>query len=498
MNKRLISINALQGAAIIALRKGRKKIYIEAGRGSGKSTILGYYIWMAVKEMPRATGVLVGSTFVQIKSRTFPSTKEGLEMFGLFENIDYVVGKSGQSLGFSMPFQAPNSWSNVIHFANGHILVMVSLDDPNSGRGLNSYYVIGDEAALLREERLFDNVLTTNRAKKVEFEKATMLHAEIFTSTVALTQVGKWFTNGEQLAKENPTKYAFIKANAKVNAMNLKEGWFEDMKDKADSEIKYNAEILNIRPPAVPDGFYAALNKAHYYSTKYDIDNFGGVASDSKMDCRYDSDLVKNVPLQLNLDFGGRINVATVSQNLKSINEKRFINEFYAKNPDKLSDVILKFIDYYDYLKSSIKKVHLYHDRYGFKTEANSKTSLAEDVENQLRKAGWQVLNKTPNTNNPSHILKFRLINRMLAEFENLPRIRINSDRCPNLIISMENAGLKHKDDSFEKDKSSERSTTLPQEHATHLSDTFDYNLWWDHNYLIDATQNSSDLITNL
>ncbi|WPC10467.1 hypothetical protein LEQ05_11155 [Riemerella anatipestifer] len=147
-------------------RYGIKNVNIEAGRGSGKSTVIGWFIKEAVRQMPRSTGVVVGETFVQIKTRTLPSTKEGLEMFGLFEGIDYVVGKCGQKLGFEMPFQAPDSWANVIHFRNGSIIVMVSLDNPNSGRGLNSYYVIGDEAALLTYERLFNNVLTTNRSIK--------------------------------------------------------------------------------------------------------------------------------------------------------------------------------------------------------------------------------------------------------------------------------------------------------------------------------------------
>ena len=73
----------MQMAAVSANRyAGVKHICIEAGRGTGKSTILGWFVKEAAKQMPRATGVLVGATFVQIKSRTFPSTKEGLEMFG--------------------------------------------------------------------------------------------------------------------------------------------------------------------------------------------------------------------------------------------------------------------------------------------------------------------------------------------------------------------------------------------------------------------------------
>ena len=116
--------------------------------------------------------------------------------------------------------------------------------------------------------------------------------------------------------------------------------------------------------------------------------------------------------------------------------------------------------------------VHIYRDKSGAKREANSKTSLVEDVIIKLRKAGWKVEDRTPNTNNPAHIDKHKLINTMLAEIDpKLPAIRINQDNCPNLIISMENAPLKG-NDAFEKDKSSERSLTTLQEHATHFSDT--------------------------
>ena len=179
-------------------------------------------------------------------------------------------------------------------------------------------------------------------------------------------------------------------------------------------------------------------------------------------------------------------------------NEIRFIKEFFVKNPKKLSDLVEEFIEYYEPHKHSCNIVHLYHDRSGYKQEANSKTTLAEDVENALRKAGWRVINKTPNTNNPAHIEKFRLINEILSEQnENLPKVRINENRCPNLIISMENAPLTD-NDAFKKDKSSERSTTIPQEHATHFSDTVDYCLYWQFAYLIDNHYTDSYFISNL
>ncbi|WP_228448865.1 hypothetical protein [Chryseobacterium mulctrae] len=504
-----IELNLMQVAVDFAINTIKiPNITVKAARGTGKSTILGDAIKTAVKWLPRSTGVIVGETFVQIKTRTLPSTKEGMEMFGLYEGIDYVVGKCGKDLGFEMPFQAPDSWGNVIHFSNGTIAVMVSLDNKDSGRGINAYWVIGDEAALLTYERLYNNVITTNRAKKAIFENRPMLHAQIFVTSVPMTKKGEWIHHREKLHLEEVRnkvpvhlkKHLFIKANAYVNAHNLKDGWINDMEKEALSKTLFNAEILNIDPIGVQDGFYAQLKPpVHYYNYKYNIAMVGLELSETfKPSCKYDDDLVRGQPLQVNLDFGGKINCLTVSQYLKSQNKVNFIKEFYRKNPDILDDLIQDFIDYYESHKASSNEIHLYYDKYGNKKEANSKTTLAEDVMNKLRMAGWKVINKTPNTNNPAHADKYKLINAILSETNvMLPAVRINSDNCPNLIISMENAPLKG-NDAFEKDKGSERSTTTLQEHATHFSDTLDYCLFWQFWHLINLRRHSSFPVTNL
>ena len=414
-------------------------------------------------------------------------------MLGYYENGDYVVGRNGRSQGFEMPFQAPDSWSNVIHFRNGFICMMVSMEDANSGRGVNGYIVIGDEAALLRYERLYVNVMIPNRAKKTQFEKASLCNAQIFASTVAMTKTGSWFTEREKLAKSDPGNYFFLKGNAMINKHNLRDGYFKDMKKESLSKLHYDAEIMNIRPKGVTEGFYAQLSDGNYYFHKYDNSLVGPLAEAHVPSCKYDKDLVKNVPLQLNLDFGGRINCCTVSQFLKIMNEARFLKEFTALTPLKLRDLIIEFINYYEPHRQSCPDIYLYHDRSGNHTQANSITTLAQDVIIQLNAAGWNVINMTPDSNNPEHAIKYRLINALLAEDDiNLPRIRINSDNCPNLIISMENAPVKLKKEGFEKDKSSERSTVIKQEHATHLSDTLDYNLYWQFAYLLDHQALSS------
>lgn len=502
---RELELNLMQAAVVRAIDLYKiPNVTVKASRGTGKSTILGYAIKTAVKCLPRSTGIVVGETFVQIKTRTLPSTKEGLEMFGLYEGIDYIVGKCGRDKGFEMPFQAPDSWHNVIHFRNGTIAVMVSLDNANSGRGLNSYWVVGDEAALLTYERLYNNVITTNRAMKSQFDGQPMLHSQIFVTSVPMTKKGDWIHEREKLALNeshlplNERKYMFIRANAYVNAQNLKKGWIEDMRKEALSKTLFNAEILNIDPKGVQDGFYAQLKPQHYYKHKYDIELLGGLADSFKPSCKYDRDLVRGQPLQVNIDFGGNINCITVSQYLKSINTVNFIKEFHRKHPDILDDVVQDFIDYYSSHKSTCNEIHIYRDKSGNKKEANSKTTLVQDVINKLKANGWKVIDKTPPTNNPGHLEKWRLINEILAENNSrLPKVRINQDNCPNLIISMENAPAKS-NDGFEKDKSSERSKVILQEHATHFSDTLDYNLFWQFHSLIDYRFQQSYPVTNM
>ncbi|MGK4567841.1 hypothetical protein [Flavobacterium sp. 3HN19-14] len=153
-----------------------------------------------VTQMPRASFFLAGVTYSQILSRTLPSTIEGLEMFNIFQDVDYVIGRSGKRHGFEMPYQPPNQWNNIMHFSNGSIFQLVSQDNPNSGRGLNSYGGAADESALLDPEKLYNNVQTTNRAQKEIFKKCSMLGSEVYASSTPITKKGKWFIEQEKKA----------------------------------------------------------------------------------------------------------------------------------------------------------------------------------------------------------------------------------------------------------------------------------------------------------
>lgn len=459
----------------------QKQKYFELGRGTGKTTYLGFHISQLLKQMPRASFALVGSTYSQILSRFLPAIKEGLELFGIYEGMDYVVGTSlGKKAGFRLPYQAPETYKNIIHFSNGCIFQLVSLDHRDSGRGLNSYAIIGDEAALLDDEKLAINVKNTNRAKKAIFKNAPLLHSEVFTSSTPLTKKGKWFTDMEEEARKHPEKVLFVKATAKENLHNLRSDYFEYMRQAYTNDVIYNAEMLNIRPKEITDGFYAQLNPDIHYYTDYDNSYLESLdlkdLNGKSFSCKQDRDINPKLPLIMSVDWGGNINTMTISQ--LQDNTYKIVKEFHVKSPKILDNLWLEeFLPYYASFPNKVVK--FYFDRQGNSKTANSKYTFAEQAANLMRNAGWTVHLMTTGVN-PEHLDKFRLINVMLRSDgrNRLPKIRINSANCSNLIISLERTEIRETSKGLEKDKRSERRKTVEQEHATHYSDTFDYPLY--------------------
>jgi len=65
----------------------------------GKTTILGKRLRDLAVNLPRSSNALVGCTYSQMLSRTLPSAIEGLEMYNLYQDVDYVIGKCGRKKG---------------------------------------------------------------------------------------------------------------------------------------------------------------------------------------------------------------------------------------------------------------------------------------------------------------------------------------------------------------------------------------------------------------
>lgn len=483
MNKFLkVVLNAAQLAALIAVTVLKKtKIYLEWGRGTGKSFILAFFMKEMVKQMPGASFALVGSTYQQILSRTLPSTKKGLALLGLYEGVDYVVGKNGKKQGFAEPLYPPDKWDNIIHFSNGAIFQLVSLDNPNSGRGLNCFGIVADEAALLDPVKLYNNVKTTNRAKEAQFEKCSMLGIQVYASSTPITKKGKWFTDMEDVAKKKPSKYAFIKASALINKLNLRAEWFDEMKDESPSDLIYDAEILNIRPKEIQNGFYLQLKPARHYYTDYNHEYLESITADytlSSFNCKQDSDIVPNKPLIISIDWGLFMS-AVVSQDLPQ--EYRVLKEFWATQSGSSQDHEDLINDFDEYYKPLLNRtLHLYYGHDGnAKIRKGTNETYGDELARLLRAKGWTVYDKSKGKAVAPHNDKYILINMMLKESSSrFKKIRINEQNCPSLTISMERAEAREGKNGVEKVKKDEKNASMKQQHTTHLSDAVDIPLY--------------------
>lgn len=497
-----VVLNAAQLAAVLAVTVLKKtKIYLEWGRGTGKSFILAFFMKEMVKQMPGASFALVGSTYQQILARTLPSTKKGLAVLGIYEGYDYVVGKNGAKFGFAEPIYAPDKWDNIIHFSNGAVFQLVSLDNPNSGRGLNSFAILGDEAALFDPEKLFANVKTTNRAKEARFEKATLLGAEIYASSTPMTKKGRWFTDMEEVAKRKPKKYAFIKASALINKLNLREEWFEEMKDEAPSDLYYNAEILNIRPKEILNGFYPQLKAEKHYYTDYDNDYLESITSNytkASFNCKQDNDIDKGRPLILSIDWGTFIS-AVISQKLP--NKYRVLKSMWASQSSEsrdLEDLINDFVEYYAPLPNKV--VHLYYGHDGnAKVRKGTNETYGDLLVRLLQSKGWTVYDKSKRKPVAPHNDKYILINMMFkGSSSRYPGIEINEQNNPDLIIGLERAEASEGKNGIQKVKKDERNAKKKQQHTTHLPDAFDIPIWSIYKDLLKPEKEYWDLPTTM
>jgi len=476
-----VELNLPQMLGVMAKQKRR---HFEWGRGTGKSTVLAYMMMQMAITMPRGKFALAGTSFRSMLGETLPSTIEGLEMFGIFQGIHFYVGQRAPlKLGWGVPFQPPNDWTNCIHFFTGAAFFLVSQDKSSlERRGHNFDAVIGDEAAQLDEKRLYNEVLAGNRTHRAAFLEAPLYQAEIFTSTTPMTRAGLWFIKNEENARAEPEKFFHLRASSRHNAHNLAPDWLDRMKKQAPSELHYRAEILNIRPRLTVNAFYPALKEKHYYSA-LDGDHFlNAFANRQQLEATSlaDRDCDPDRPLRLVIDPGADINAACVKQ--KSGRTVRTLKSMTARSPNLIWHLIEnQFVPYYRHHRAKV--VDLWYDRTANNRQPDNNRTLAERIRDMLMQHGWKVNLKMVGAAVIHQDEKHKLIAMAMEEDDlRMPIFRINKDNCRDLIISLENAEAK--EDSrgrIKKNKASERQMgSIPREHATDLSDAWDLDAYYD------------------
>ncbi|MEM9835148.1 MAG: hypothetical protein AAF828_01520 [Bacteroidota bacterium] len=415
-------------------------------------------------------------------TRILPSLKEGLEIFGLYEGLHYFVGERPPRRwrkSWGRPYQSPNDHKRYITFWNGTGMHLISHDVGGDGRGINSDWIIGDEAALLDPSKLQENTDPTRRGTNANvFEGKAYFGKRVYVSSTPITPQGRWMLEYEYKARENPQDILYYRATCQFNLHNLRKGYLQEARKTAYKLWIFNAEYLGIRPKFTRDSFYPLFDVDHHGYRIKTIDSNHYLGTEAPNDCRGDLDLVKGMPLILGADWGAAINCLTVNQFLRSLNEYRTLNGMYVLGDDQKiqEDLYKEFHEYYQY--HNCREVYLWYDNTGNAQTGFTRRTRAQQAADQLRELGWKVSLRTTGLQNPQHDLKFRLWNYILAEDKgqvSYPRYRCNYYKTVDLRASIANAkATEGRNGETKKDKSSEKSTKIERQHATDLSDAND------------------------
>lgn len=498
------------------------------GRGTGKTRgVLAPKVRRDAIEMPRCLILNVAETYQQILTRTLPSMIDGLEALGLIKDVHFVIGKRpDKKAGFKEPYQPPQNYDNTLVFKWGSCLNFISQDKKGSSNGLNSDVIIGDEVKYLKFEQFQEETLPTLRANKQRWGHLSFHHSICMTTSMPTLADSKWILKKED--EMDPELVNLIMhMQIKINKLRVEyDGLFENRTDKVNllSNIRYyenyinklrkkciyvsyadtlenvsvlgedyirkmrrimpdfifNTEILNKKPESVEGGFYNGLSIEGHTYTNYDnayLESRGFGVLHDELTCLQDSDIDRSLPLRIGVDYGDKFNCLTVAQvipdaNIKSKRRIRFLKNVYVKSPKMLTDLAQAFIDYYKPLPR--KEVFMNADPQGTKGVANSYDTWNQEFCKILRRAGW-IVHDVSRRKYPSHMYKYLLWNKLInSNGSDVPVVEFNRHNCKELLVSMLQAPAEEKRGRIGKDKNSERNDNIPQEEATHLSDTAD------------------------
>ncbi len=440
----------------------------QCGRGFGKSHLLCHVIALSASELPRARAGLVGLTLRQVSDVILSQSAEVFKQWG-YEEYNPKTGEGCYVVNQRPPLHWKKShhplrkYDNCICFANGYTVEFLSVGQIQAKRGTNLDQLFIDESATIKEEHFNKILRPTVRANKYVYSDTRPgrkgfnhpLHWAIidFTSAPWLPE-GRWIYKTEDLAKQKPYKYYYMQGSAFDNAMFLPGNYIEDQREILDP-LSFEVEIMNKRRTRNPNSFYSAFSDRHVY-LDYD-----------KRD--YDP----NRALEISWDFNAKFTSVSIWQDFGA--EFKCIDTMYVKEAEdsllvnKLTtDFILKYNEHRN------KKVYIYGDNGGSKKDANRKPYF-EDIKKALRKDKWLVFDEVQ-LSYPAYNIRYKVVNEILkGAVSKVPTISINGWTAKAMVMSLQDAPIIG--DNFEKDKSSENKP-IPQEYATHLSDTFDYIIY--------------------
>lgn len=467
-NEKYIILNDKQAEFMNTIQNNNLEIAgLVAGRGFGKSFVMGIITGMIVHEMPRAKGGIGGITIKQIKTVTLPVMKDVWKNIFGFREYNKDV-KSGDFIMFKepprhwdRPYIEPEDWSNIVAFRNGTCFELegfklTSLE--NRGKSHDFYMV--DEFAFFKEEwvKIFSSTLRANVGKYA----STLHHTFFFFTSPPLSKSGMHVWKYKEEAKKSPEKVFFMHGKTRDNLQNLPKNFIEIQK-KILTKFEFDVEI---------EGMEISKNDSLYYPSLTDknkYDDYLLLDEDTE-----DDFYSPNRSLVASLDFNAKFTCSTMYQEIGYLSRCVDNVFIHSAEPNKTmaQSIGVAIADRFE--DHQYKRIILVGDRNGASKSAGSNSTMFDQVKQELQDRGWDVT-ILASTYNPLHKDKYILVNDVLSESGVYPfKLQFHTRTCKSTLVSMENAPV---EPDYNKNKDSEKSGD--QELATHLSDTVDYYIIW-------------------
>jgi hypothetical protein len=455
----------------IAFLQARQKLKVLiAGRGFGKSRVIGHGHIQKIKYLPRSKGFLSSTTYAQILTKTLAPIEESWQSVGLKEYRSaadpghYVIGRKPPS-SFMTPWSAPKKYDNIITFWNGTTIELLSMDRPDLARGGSYDWGDVDESLLVAKEHIDRVLIPSLRGNSLRFKaeyRYLLFQLNLFGS-MPFKASGMYLLDYEQKAKEFPKEYFYLEGTAYDNIHVLTEEGIERMRKEMDPLI-FAIEIMNKRSGRSSHAFYHAFNDDYHCYTPNYLYGHG----ESGITVIGSNDRDKTAVLETSWDFGGWFKCCTVYQEKNGV--ESMIGSFHRKEKDSVDAVVDDFcIEYADH---KYKKVKIWGEPHGFDILSIGASNY-DRIEARFKQNGWEAIICVTSAKSDFHEVRYEYINDILMETNpRLPKLRINQDKCKAVIISLNNADVTI---DGKKDKKDERNKSFKQEHATHYTDTVDY-----------------------
>lgn len=505
---------------------GANTTVIVAGRRTGKTdSIAAPFALRNMQRMPGSTGGIVVPTFKHGLTNTLPGLLAAWKRWGYIHGVHYVVGRRPPK-SFARPIIEPNDYEHVISFYNGSCAVIISQDRPGSSNSLTLSWLLVDEAKFIDYQKLKDETLPANGGIKSHFGRHSFNHAIMILSDMPQTQKGSWFLHyrdkmdPELIATIEGTVYEIWRTKERIRSLSSKgqpvpdylkgylrrldrnlnqmrsvavyykeyssienlqllgENYIKQMKRDL-TPLTFQTSILCQRIGIAKDGFYSSMREGHKYNAsdfefldeKFKSGEWSAESGEA-FTCDADSDVNKDAPICIGMDYNANINWIVAGQ--PRDRRLNVIKSFYVKFDRKIPALVEDFCRYYAAHRN--KTVVYYYDATALGSNyAVNDQDFHYNVVKEFERHGWRI--ESVYLGNPMHHdEKYLLINNAFAGKQRLMPF-FNRSNNEDLILAIQSAGVSNGRNGFRKDKSGEKLAESEEdllEHRTDGTDAFD------------------------